>query len=157
LGSGKLLGVVPGGRWPSQVTLSRLNHGPDAEERTADSVTATGYVPVLPSAQLGTQSFSQSLPCPVAAEAAQVPQVMSCTPKPSSAQASVMVPGRVLSRYGGALVQSATTRGRAVATEAVEVAGGGVAGAVEVGDDGGVVPGVVVLVRDVARASAVPA
>jgi hypothetical protein len=141
--------VVPGGRWPSQLTVSRLNHGPDAEERTADSVTATGYVPVLPSAQLGTQSFSQSLPCPEAAEAAQVPQVMSCTPRPSSAQASVMVPGRVLSRYGGALVQSATTPGRTVDA---------VPGAV-VGDDGGGVPGVVaVFVRDAALApAAVPA
>ncbi|HEY1916926.1 MAG TPA: hypothetical protein VGH27_15260 [Streptosporangiaceae bacterium] len=96
--SAKLPGTVPGGRCPFQVTASRLNHAPDEEDFTADSVTVTGYVPILPSAQFGWQSFSQNLPCPVAAEADQLPQVISSTPHPLSAQASVMVSGRTLNR-----------------------------------------------------------
>src|ERR1700684_3622774 len=49
------------------------------------------------------------MPCPAAAEAVQLVQVMSSPPQPLSAQASVMADGWMLSRYGSALVQSATT------------------------------------------------
>ena len=38
----KRLGVGLGGRFPSQVTVRMLNHGPPGEVRTAESVTVTG-------------------------------------------------------------------------------------------------------------------
>jgi hypothetical protein len=38
----KLSGVWLGGRFPSQVTVSRLNQGPLGEDLTAESVTSTG-------------------------------------------------------------------------------------------------------------------
>jgi hypothetical protein len=105
----KASGVWFGGRLGPQVTVRRLNHGPLAEDFTAESVTATGYFANLPEAQLGTHWFSQSVPCPVAAVAVQVAQVRPSILMPASAHASTIADGSVLSGYGSALAQSATT------------------------------------------------
>jgi hypothetical protein len=101
-------GVWPGGRLPSQVSFSRLNHDPSADVRTAESTTATGYFANLPSAQLGTHWFSQSVPCP-AAEAVQSVQVRPSIRRPASAHVSTIDDGCLLSVCGSALAQSATT------------------------------------------------
>jgi hypothetical protein len=105
----KVPGVWFGGRLGPQVTVRRLNHGPSAEDFTAESVTATVYFANLPAAQLGTHWFSQSVPCPVAADADQAAQVRPSILMPASAHASTIADGSVLSGYGSALAQSATT------------------------------------------------
>ena len=88
----------------------------------------TGYFANLPSAQLGTHWFSRSVPCPRAAVAVQSAQVRSSTRTPSSAQASTIDGGFVLSGNGSALAQSATTPTEAAAAgEPVAVAGPAVA------------------------------
>jgi hypothetical protein len=66
---------------------------------------------VVEAAQDGTQTCSQNVPWPAAVETPHVAQVSFWTPRPSSAQASTMAVGRMLSRCGGALVQSAMTPG----------------------------------------------
>jgi hypothetical protein len=113
----KVSGVWFGGRLRPQVTVRRLNHGPSAEDFTAESVTATGYFANLPEAQLGTHWFSQSVPCPVAADAVQAVQVRLSILMPASAHASTIADGSVLSWYGSALAQSATTPTSATAGE----------------------------------------
>jgi hypothetical protein len=105
----KVSGVWFGGRVRSQVTVRRLNHGPSADDFTTESLTATGYFANLPAAQLGTHWFSRSVPCPVAPDAVQSAQVRPSTRMPSSAHASTIDDGSVLSRNGSALAQSATT------------------------------------------------
>jgi hypothetical protein len=105
----KVSGVSFGGRLRSQVSFSRLNHGPSADDLTAESVTATGYLANVPSAQLGTHWFSQSVPCPVAAEAVQSAQVRPFIRMPASAHVSTIDDGSLLSVCGSALAQSATT------------------------------------------------
>jgi hypothetical protein len=102
-------GVWFGGRSPSQVTFSRLNHGPSADALTAESATATGYFANLPSAQLGTHWFSQSVPCPFAADDNQSVQVNPSIRTPASAHVSTIDVGCLLKVCGSALVQSATT------------------------------------------------
>ena len=101
-------GVWFGGRLRSQVSFSRLNHGPSADDRTAESATATGYFAKLPSAQLGTHWFSQSVPCPSAAEAVQSAQARPSIRSPSSAHVSTIDDGSLLSVCGSALAQPAT-------------------------------------------------
>ena len=105
----KVSGVWFGGRLRSQVTVRRLNHGPSAEDFTPESVTATGNFANLPSAQLGTHWFSRSVPCPSAPDAVQSDQVRPSTLMPSSAHASTIDDGSLLSANGSALAQSATT------------------------------------------------
>jgi len=105
----KVSGVWFGGRSRSQVTVRRLNHGPSADDVTPESVTATGYFANLPSAQLGTHWFSRSVPCPAAPDAVQADQVRPSTLMPSSAHASTIDDGSLLSVNGSALAQSATT------------------------------------------------
>jgi hypothetical protein len=105
----KVSGVWFGGRSRSQVTVRRLNHGPSADGITPESVTATGYFANLPSAQLGTHWFSRSVPCPAAPVAVQADQVRLSTLTPSSAHASTIDDGSLLSANGSALAQSATT------------------------------------------------
>ncbi len=90
-------------------------------------------MPAWPSAQLGLQSFSQSVPFPVAAEVVQLVQAMFSTPKPLPAHARVMPAGRMLS-WCGARMQSATTPGTGWVVE-----GAGLAG--DVAGGGGVVTG----------------
>ena len=128
-------GVWFGGRLRSQVTFSRLNHGPSADDRTADSATATGYFAKLPSAQLGTHWFSQSVPCPSAAEAVQSAQARPSIRSPSSAHVSTIDDGSLLSVCGSALAQSATTPTSAAAAnelgEAATVVGAAAAPAGE--------------------------
>ena len=102
-------GVWFGGRPRSQVIVRRLNHGPSADGVTRESATATGYLANLPVAQLGTHWFSRSVPCPAAPDAVQADQVRPSTLMPSSAQASTMDDGSLLSANGSALAQSATT------------------------------------------------
>ena len=113
----KVSGVWFGGRLRPQATFRRLNHGPSAEDFTTESVTATGYFANLPEAQLGTHWFSQSVPCPVAADAVQAAQVRLSILMPASAHASTIAGGSVLSGYGSALAQSATTPTSATAGE----------------------------------------
>ena len=122
---------MPDGRFPCQATDRRLNHGPRPDCLTPESVTATGYKPTLPAAQLGRQSFSQYVASPVAVVPVQFAQVTCSTPAPPSPQASVMELGRTLGRNGGALVQSATTLGSTAdaATGDGGAAADGVAGA----------------------------
>jgi hypothetical protein len=91
------------------VSLSRLNHGPSADDRTAERVTAAGYFAYLPSAQLGTHWFSQSVPCPAAAEVVHFVQVRPSIRRPASAHVSTIDGGFLLSVCGSALAQSATT------------------------------------------------
>jgi hypothetical protein len=105
----KVSGVWFAGRSRSQVTVRRLNHGPSAEDFTAESVTATGNFANLPAAQLGTHWFSQSVPCPVAVDAVQAAQVSPSILMPASAHVSTTADGSLLSEYGSALAQSATT------------------------------------------------
>ena len=105
----KVSGVWFAGRLRSQVTVRRLNHGPSAEDFTAESVTATGNFANLPAAQLGTHWFSQSVPCPVAVDAVQAAQVSPSILMPASAHVSTISDGSLLSEYGSALAQSATT------------------------------------------------
>ena len=102
----KLPGTGRGGRFASQVSVSWLNHRPGPVVFTAESLTATGYVPIWPAAQLGSHSLSQNMPCPVAADGVQLVQVRSWTPQPLSAHASVIEDGRMLSRCGGALTRA---------------------------------------------------
>ncbi len=110
-------GTWPGGRSPAQVSFSRLNHGPSADDRTAESATATGYFANLPSAQLGTHWFSQSVPRPAAAEAVQAVQVRPSIRRPASAHVSTIDDGSLLSVCGSALAQSATTLTSATAAD----------------------------------------
>jgi hypothetical protein len=126
----KVSGVWFGGRLPSQVTIRRLNHGPSAEDFTPESLTATGKFANLPSAQLGTHWFSRSVPRPSAPDAVQSDQVRPSTRMPSSAHASTIDDGALLSANGSALAQSATTPTlgaagelRAVVGEAATTAG----------------------------------
>ena len=105
----KVSGVWFGGRLPSQVTIRRLNHGPSTEDFTPESLTATGKFANLPSAQLGTHWFSRSVPRPSAPDAVQSDQVRPSTRMPSSAHASTIDDGALLSANGSALAQSATT------------------------------------------------
>ncbi|HEY1669723.1 MAG TPA: hypothetical protein VGG54_28840 [Trebonia sp.] len=120
----KVSGVWFGGRSRSQVTVRRLNQGPSADGMTPESVTATGYFANLPSAQLGTHWFSRSVPCPAAAVAVQADQVRPSTLTPSSAHASTMDDGSLLSVNGSALAQSATTPTAAAAAGEVGAAAG---------------------------------
>jgi hypothetical protein len=137
----KVPGVRFGGRVRSQVTVRRLNHGPSADDFTTESLTATGYFANLPAAQLGTHWFSRSVPCPVAPDAVQSAQVRPSTRMPSSAHASTIDGGCVLSRNGSALAQSATTPTAvtavgelgAVVGDAAAVAGFAVGGELAVG------------------------
>jgi hypothetical protein len=128
----KASGVWFGGRLRPQVTVRRLNHGPSAEDFTAESVTATEYFANLPAAQLGTHWFSQSVPCPAAADAVQVAQVRPSILMPASAHASTIADGSVLSGKGSALAQSATTPTSATAVDELAAAAGEEAAA---GDD----------------------
>jgi hypothetical protein len=105
----KVSGVWFGGRLRSQVSFSRLNHGPSADDLTEDSVTATGYFANVPSAQLGTHWFSQSVPCPAAVKSVQFAQVSLFIRMPASAHVSTIDDGFLLSACGSALAQSATT------------------------------------------------
>lgn len=123
-------GAWPGGRLPSQVSFSRLNHGPSADDRTAESATATGYFANLPSAQLGTHWFSQSVPCPAAAEAVQSAQVRPSIRRPASAHVSTIDDGSLLSVCGSALAQSATTPTSANGADEPRPVAGAVAGLV---------------------------
>jgi len=102
-------GVWPGGRSPAQASLSRLNHGPSADDRAAESATTTGYFANLPSAQLGTHWFSQRVPCPAVAEAVQSAQVRPSIRRPASAHVSTIDDGSLLSVCGSVLAQSATS------------------------------------------------
>jgi hypothetical protein len=108
-----------------------------------ESVTATGYFANLPAAQLGTHWFSQRIPCPAAADAVQVAQVRPSILMPASAHASTIADGSVLSGYGSALAQSATTPTSATAVDELGVAACAVAVAVGeeaagwAGDDAG--------------------
>ncbi|MGH3208107.1 MAG: hypothetical protein ACRDNO_10130 [Trebonia sp.] len=120
----KVSGVWFGGRLRSQVTVSRLNHGPSADEFTVESVTATGYCANLPSAQLGTHWFSRSVPCPAAPDAVQADQVRLSTLMPSSAHASTIDDGLLLSVNGSALAQFATTPTSAAAVRELGAAVG---------------------------------
>ena len=132
----KASGVWFGGRSRSQVTVRRLNHGPSADAITPERVTATGYFANLPSAQLGTHWFSRSVPCPAAPVAVQADQVRPSTLTPSSAHASTIDDGSLLSVNGSAPAQSATTPTAgaapdelgAVAGDAADVGGLAVAG-----------------------------
>jgi hypothetical protein len=137
-------GVWFGGRSPSQVSFSRLNHGPSADVRTAESATATGYFANLPSAQLGTHWFSQSVPCP-AAEAVQSAQVRPSIRMPASAHVSTIDDGSLLSVCGSALAQSATTPTSATGADDLGALAGTVgtvvgAAAVPVGESAVAVP-----------------
>jgi hypothetical protein len=142
----KVPGVWFGGRVRSQVTVRRLNQGPSADDFTTESLTATGYFANLPAAQLGTHWFSSSVPCPVAPDAVQSAQVRPSTRMPSSAHASTIDGGCVLSRNGSALAQSATTPTAvtvvgelgAVVGDAAAVAGFAVGGELAVGACGAV-------------------
>ena len=125
--SGKNAGVVPGGRFPRQATDRRLNHGPREDRLTPESVTATGYRPILPSAQLGWQSFSQYVASPVAVVPVQSVQVTCSTPAPPSPQASVMNRGRTLSRLEQSAITLGRTAGTAAGDEAARAAGVGTA------------------------------
>jgi hypothetical protein len=120
----KASGVWFAGRLRSQVTVRRLNHGPSAEDFATESVTVTGYFANLPAAQLGTHWFSQSVPCPVAVAAVQAAQVRPSILMPASAHASTIADGSVLSGYGSALAQSATTPTSATAADELGAAGG---------------------------------
>jgi hypothetical protein len=121
-------GVWFGGRLPAQVSFSRLNHGPSAEDRTAKSATATGYFANLPSAQLGTHWFSHSVPCPAAAESVQVTQVRPSIRMPASAHVSTIDDGSLLSVCGSALAQSATTPTSAAGADELGAVAGPVVG-----------------------------
>jgi hypothetical protein len=137
----KVSGVWFGGRLRSQVSFSRLNHGPSADDRTAESVTATGYIANLPSAQLGTHWFSQSVPCPAAAESVQFTQVRPSIRRPASAHVSTIDGGSLLSVCGSALAQSATTPTLATAAAVFGVLAGEAVG--PAGDAAAAVAGVV--------------
>jgi hypothetical protein len=133
----KVSGVWFGGRVCSQATVSRLNQGPAADDFTTERVTTTGYFANLPVAQLGTHWFSRSVPCPVAPDPVQSAQVSPSTRMPSSAHASTIDDGSVLSRNGSALAQSATTPTSAAAVDELGAAAGGaaaVAGFAEAGE-----------------------
>jgi hypothetical protein len=159
----KVSGVWFGGRSRSQVTVRRLNHGPSADDVTPESVTATGYFANLPSAQLATHWFSRSVPCPAAPDAVQADQARSSTLMPSSAHASTIDDGSLLSVNGSALAQSATTPTSgatagelgAAAGDAADVAGLAVAAgpAVTGGEDAAIVG----KAEDWAREAACPA
>lgn len=82
--------------------------------------------------------MSQNMPCPVAAEVVHLVQVMSSTPQPLSAHASVMAEGRMLRRCGNALVQSATTPGGEGGVDGGELAGEIDAGGEVVTGDGAI-------------------
>lgn len=127
-----VLGVWFGGRSRPQVSVRRLNHGPLEDGSTPKSATVTGYFANLPSAQLGTHWFSSSVPCPRAAVAVQSAQVRSSTRTPSSAQASTIDDGLVLSGNGSALAQLATTPTAAAGAGAPAVIAGDPAVAVAV-------------------------
>lgn len=121
----KVSGVWFGGRVLSQVTVRRLNQGPSADDVTPESLTATGNFANLPSAQLGTHPFSRSVPCPVAPDAVQAAQDSPSTRMPSSAHASTIDDGSVLSGNGSAAAQSATTPTPAAAVDGPGAAGAG--------------------------------
>jgi len=127
-----VLGVWFGGRSRPQVRVRRLNHGPLEDGSTPKSATVTGYFANLPSAQLGTHWFSSSVPCPRAAVAVQSAQVRSSTQTPSSAQASTIDDGLVLSGNGSALAQLATTPTEAAGAGAPAVVAGDPAAVVAV-------------------------
>jgi hypothetical protein len=129
----KVSGVWFAGRLRSQVTVRRLNHGPSAEDFTAESLTATGNFANLPEAQLGTHWFSQSVPCPVAADAVQAAQVRPSILMPASAHVSTIADGSVLSEYGSALAQSATTP--TLATAVAELGAAACEAALAVGEE----------------------
>ena len=66
---------------------------------------------MVPAAQVGVQSFSQTSPAAVAVVAVQVCQTRSSAPIPASAQATVMDDGSTSRCCGGGDVQSARTPG----------------------------------------------